>query len=96
MDAALPANSLLSKLESDEPLRDYLEGAEMKTSDLNAAEQQVLQMIAGAMQQSTPEQHDAEFGEGGLEAFLRGILIRIQNARNAARMTLQNLDGPPR
>ena len=68
----------------------------MRTSDLSAGEQRVLQMIAGAMQQSTPEQHDAEFGEGGLEAFLRGILIRIQSARNAARMTLRELEGPPR
>ena len=68
----------------------------MRTSDLSAAEQRVLQMIAGAMQQSTPEQHDAEFGEGGLEAFLRGILIRIQSARNSARMTLRDLEGPPR
>jgi hypothetical protein len=68
----------------------------MRTSDLNAAEQRMLQMIAGAMQQSTPEQHDAEFGDGGLEAFLRGILMRIQSARNAARMTLRDLEGPPR
>jgi hypothetical protein len=56
----------------------------------------MLQMIAGAMQQSTPEEHDAEFGEGGLEAFLRGILMRIQSARNSARMTLRDLEGPPR
>ncbi len=68
----------------------------MKTSDLNAAERRMLQMIAGAMQQSTPEEHDAEFGEGGLEAFLRGILMRIQSARNSARMTLRDLEGPPR
>ena len=65
----------------------------MRTSDLSAGEQRVLQMIAGAMQQSTPEQHDAEFGDGGLEAFLRGILIRIQSARNSARMTLRDLEG---
>ena len=65
----------------------------MRTSDLSAGEQRVLQMLAGAMQQSTPEQHDAEFGEGGLEAFLRGILIRIQSARNSARMTLRDLEG---
>ena len=68
----------------------------MKTSELNAAERRMLQMIAGAMQQSTPEEHDAEFGEGGLEAFLRGVLMRIQNARNAARMTLRDLEGPAR
>lgn len=68
----------------------------MRTSDLNAAERRMLQMIAGAMQQSTPEEHDAEFGEGGLEAFLRGVLMRIQNARNSARMTLRDLEGPPR
>ena len=66
----------------------------MKTSGLNAAEQRILQMLAGAMQHSTPEEHDAEFGEGGLEAFLRGILMRIQSARNAARMTLHDLEGP--
>ncbi len=68
----------------------------MKTSELNAAERRMLQMIAGAMQQSTPEEHDDEFGDGGLEAFLRGILNRIQNARNSARMTLRDLEGPPR
>lgn len=68
----------------------------MKTSQLNAAERRMLQMIAGAMQHSTPEEHDAEFGEGGLEAFLRGILMRLQNARNSARMTLMDLEGPPR
>ncbi len=68
----------------------------MRTSDLSAAEQRLLRMIAGAMQQSTLEQHDAEFGEGGLEAFLRGILIRIQSARNSARMTLRDLEGPAR
>ena len=68
----------------------------MKTSELNAAERRMLQMLSGAMQQSTPEEHDAEFGEGGLEAFLRGILMRIQNARNSARMTLRDLEGPPR
>ena len=68
----------------------------MKTSDLNAAEQRMLQMIAESLQQSTPEEHDAEFGEGGLEAFLRGILMRIQSARNSARMTLLDLEGPPR
>ena len=66
----------------------------MRTSDLNAAEQRILQQICGAMQQSTPEEHDAEFGEGGLEAFLRGILMRIQSARNSARMTLRDLEGP--
>ena len=65
----------------------------MRTSDLSAGEQRVLRLIAGAMQQSTPEQHDAEFGDGGLEAFLRGILIRIQSARNSARMTLRDLEG---
>ena len=68
----------------------------MRTSDLNAAERRMLQMLSGAMQQSTPEEHDAEFGEGGLEAFLRGVLMRIQNARNSARMTLRDLEGPPR
>ena len=68
----------------------------MRTSVLNAAERRMLQMIAGAMQQSTPEEHDVEFGEGGLEAFLRGVLMRIQNARNSARMTLRDLEGPPR
>ena len=65
----------------------------MKTSYLSAGEQRMLQLIAGAMRQSTPEQHDAEFGDGGLEAFLRGILIRIQSARNSARMTLRDLEG---
>ena len=68
----------------------------MKTSELNAAERRMLQMLSGAMQQSTPEEHDAEFGEGGLEAFLRGILMRLQNARNSARMTLMDLEEPPR
>jgi hypothetical protein len=68
----------------------------VKTSDLSAAERRMLQMLAGAMQQSTPEEHDAKFGDGGLEAFLRGILVRIQNARNSARMTLRDLEGPPR
>ena len=65
----------------------------MRTSDLSAGEQRMLRLIAGAMQQSTPEQHDAEFGDGGLEEFLRGILIRIQSARNSARMTLRDLEG---
>ena len=68
----------------------------MRTSQLNAAERQILQRIAGAMQHSTPEEHDDVFGDGGLEAFLRGILNRIQNARNSARMTLRDLEGPPR
>ena len=68
----------------------------MRTSDLNAAERRMLQMLSGAMQQSTPEEHDDEFGEGGLEAFLRGVLMRIQSARNSARMTLRDLEGPPR
>jgi hypothetical protein len=65
----------------------------MRTSDLNAAEQRMLQMIAGAMQQSTPEEHDAEFGEGGLEAFLRGVLNRIQLTRNALKTAIVTLEG---
>lgn len=65
----------------------------MKTSDLSKGEQRMLQMIAGAMQQSTPEEHDAEFGEGGLEAFLRGILMRIQLTRNALKTAIVTLEG---
>jgi hypothetical protein len=53
----------------------------------------MLQMIAGAMQQSTPEEHDAEFGEGGLEAFLRGVLNRIQLTRNALKTAIVTLEG---
>ncbi|MFO0203398.1 MAG: hypothetical protein ACK528_09745 [Alphaproteobacteria bacterium] len=65
----------------------------MKTSDLSKGEQRMLQMIAGAMQQSTPEEHDAEFGEGGLEAFLRGVLNRIQLTRNALKTAIVTLEG---
>lgn len=68
----------------------------MKTSDLSKGEQRMLQMIAGAMQLCAPEDCDKEFQDAGLEAFLRGILMRLQNARNSARITLMYLEGPPR
>jgi hypothetical protein len=65
----------------------------MKTSDLSKGEQRMLQMIAGAMQLCAPEDCDKEFQDAGLEAFLRGILMRIQNARNALKTAIVTLEG---
>jgi len=65
----------------------------MKTSDLSKGEQRMLQMIAGAMQLCAPEDCDAEFQDAGLEAFLRGVLNRIQLTRNALKTAIVTLEG---
>jgi len=65
----------------------------MKTSDLSKGEQRMLQMIAGAMQLCAPEDCDKEFQDAGLEAFLRGVLNRIQLTRNALKTAIVTLEG---
>ena len=68
----------------------------MKTSELSSSEQRMLQRIAATMQLSGPAIRDREFGDAGLEEFLRDVLNQIELTRNALRTTTFTLLGPQR
>lgn len=68
----------------------------MKTSELSSSEQRMLQRIAATMQLPGPAMRDREFGDAGLEQFLRDVLNQIELTRNALRTTTFTLLGPQR